>query len=345
MAGTTGEGTGLATLAAISAGVLGVLGARAMPRDASALQALVRRPLPQPPPARGGGLLRRLPLPLREGVGGRRKSAATAANAARRLNNSSALLALSVFADSSIEHYRGMFHNKAMFIPLAVSAATLASSLHGTRDESGEAHRLRHATALAAAATGLVGGGFHLYNVLKREGGLSWHNLFYGAPLGAPYALILAGLMGTAAEHVRDSGHREPSVLGLPAGPALAAITSAGILGTVAEAALLHFRGAFQDPFMYLPVTIPPVAAGLIAKAGLEAPPRWRRLTRIWFRLTAVLGFLGAGFHMVGVARNMGGWRNWSQNVLNGPPIPAPPSFTGLALAGLAALDLLEEGK
>jgi hypothetical protein len=29
--------------------------------------------------------------------------------------------------------------------------------------------------------------------------------------------------------------------------------------------------------------------------------------------------------------------------VLNGPPLPAPPSFTGLALVGLAALDLLEE--
>jgi hypothetical protein len=48
-------------------------------------------------------------------------------------------------------------------------------------------------------------------------------------------------------------------------------------------------------------------------------------------------------FHIFGVARNMGGWRNWSQNVLNGPPIPAPPSFTGLALAGLAALALLED--
>ncbi len=39
----------------------------------------------------------------------------------------------------------------------------------------------------------------------------------------------------------------------------------------------------------------------------------------------------------------MGGWRNWSQNVLNGPPLPAPPSFTGLALTGLAALSLIEE--
>ncbi len=350
MAGTTGEGAGLAALAVISAGVLGVLGARAMP---GTVRGMV--PVAQQPPARhvlgpvfgrtrrGGGLAR-LRERLRLQLGGG-KERATATTAARRLNNSSALLALSVFADSSIEHYRGMFHNRTMFVPLAVSAASLASSLHGIGDESGEAHKLRHAVAITAAATGLIGGGFHFYNVTKREGGLSWLNLFYGAPLGAPYALILAGILGTAAEHVRYSGHREPRVLGLPAGPALAAITSGGILGTVAEAALLHFRGAYHDPFMYAPVTIPPVAAALITKAALEAGPRWPRFTRWWFRLTAALGFIGAGFHIYGVSRNMGGWRNWSQNVLNGPPIPAPPSFTGLALAGLAALDLLEEGK
>ena len=48
------------------------------------------------------------------------------------------------------------------------------------------------------------------------------------------------------------------------------------------------------------------------------------------------------GFHAYGVSRNMGGWRAWSQSLLNGPPVPAPPSFTGLALAGLAALGLAE---
>jgi hypothetical protein len=31
------------------------------------------------------------------------------------------------------------------------------------------------------------------------------------------------------------------------------------------------------------------------------------------------------------------------QNLLNGPPIPAPPSFLGLALAGQAALGLLDD--
>jgi hypothetical protein len=38
----------------------------------------------------------------------------------------------------------------------------------------------------------------------------------------------------------------------------------------------------------------------------------------------------------------MGGWRNRSQNIFSGPPLPAPPSFTALALAGLAALGLRE---
>jgi hypothetical protein len=108
------------------------------------------------------------------------------------------------------------------------------------------------------------------------------------------------------------------------------------------EAGLLHFRGAYHDPFMYLPVTVPPIAATLIGTAAFGRS-RARPMTRLWLRLTALLGLAGAGFHAFGVARGMGGWRNWSQNVLNGPPIPAPPSFTGLALAGLAALRLMED--
>jgi hypothetical protein len=52
---------------------------------------------------------------------------------------------------------------------------------------------------------------------------------------------------------------------------------------------------------------------------------------------------MGVGFHAYGVQRMMGGWRNWSQNLLSGPPLPAPPSYTGLAIGGLTALALHEE--
>jgi hypothetical protein len=104
--------------------------------------------------------------------------------AARRLNRAAGTLASSVFLDSAVEHYRGSFKNKAMFTPLVVSALALATSLHGTADRRPAAHRVRDVTYLLAAATGLIGSGFHVYNVTKRVGGLSWQNLFYGAPLG-----------------------------------------------------------------------------------------------------------------------------------------------------------------
>jgi hypothetical protein len=123
----------------------------------------------------------------------------------------------------------------------------------------------------------------------------------------------------------------------------LAAVSAAGIAGTVGEAGLLHFRGAYHDPAMMLSVTVPPVASALLGASALYPSRRTRRMARWWLKFTAFLGFAGVGFHALGVARNMGGWRNWSQNVLNGPPLPAPPSFTGLALAGLAALALIEE--
>ena len=123
----------------------------------------------------------------------------------------------------------------------------------------------------------------------------------------------------------------------------MAAVVGAGLLGTAGEAGLLHFRGAFHNPFMTLPVTLPPLGAILLASAAAGGPGRAHRFTRWWMRLLAAMGFAGVGFHAYGVSRNMGGWRNWSQNVLNGPPLPAPPSFAGLALAGLAALGLMKD--
>ena len=266
-----------------------------------------------------------------------------AVRAARRLNRASGLLAFSVLADSAVEHYRGRFQNPAMYTPLAVSSLALIASLHGTADRRRGAHRARDAIYAISGVTSLVGFGFHLYNVGKRPGGYrSMGNLFYGAPIGAPWALSLAGLFGFASERVRDNPPgRRVTVFGLPAGRLLTLLSSGGLLGTVGEVGLLHFRGAFQNPVMYVPVSLPPVAAA--ALAGTAAAPRLRFLTRQLLRLTALMGFAGVGFHAYGVHRAMGGWRNWKQNVPDGPPLPAPPSFTGVALAGLAALRLLED--
>jgi hypothetical protein len=252
------------------------------------------------------------------------------------------MLALSVLADSAVEHYRGSFENKAMVTPLVVSTLTLGTSIHGTADRRSAAHLIRDATYVLAAATGVIGTGFHLYNVTRKTGGLSWQNLFYRAPIGAPMAILLAGLLGFCSERVREAPQgTTPTIFTLPAGRAMAAVTSGGLLGTAAEAALLHFRGAFHNPIMYVPVTLPPIGALLLGRVALTGPGSDYPFTRWWMRLLTAIGFAGVGFHAYGVSRNMGGWRNYSQNILNGPPLPAPPSFSALALAGLAALGLL----
>ena len=292
---------------------------------------------------------------------------------ARQLYQAAAMLAASVLSDSALEHYRGQFENPGMFAPLASSALVLASALHaaggpaaglarpdpaagGADLATSRAHRTRpdaHDPAkspgrraprlraglpyAAACAVGLAGFGFHVYNVLRRPGGLSWGNLFYAAPLGAPAALSLAGLLGLAARRVEAGA---PTLAHLPAGQALCALGAAGLAGTTLEAGLLHFRGAFQHPAMWLPVSLPPVGAALLARAALRPPARPRGLTRAWLDACTWLGLIGMGFHARGVARQMGGWGNWRQNLLSGPPLPAPPSFSALALAGRAALAL-----
>jgi hypothetical protein len=272
-------------------------------------------------------------------------STACALRSARQINAGAATLAFSVLADSTLEHFRGGFYNRAMYIAPAVSAATLAASAASVRRPHA-ASRSRQSVFAGAALTGLAGLGFHVYNVSRQTGGWSWGNVFYGAPLGAPMAINLAGLLGLAVPRVADArAGSMPRVLGVPTDRVLGLGVAGALVGTAAEAGLLHFRGAFQNRYMYLPVTVPPAAALALSGAMISEARSAERIARFMLRATALLGFIGVGFHARGVARNMGGWRNWTQNIQAGPPLPAPPSFTGLALAGLAALNLLSKRK
>lgn len=265
--------------------------------------------------------------------------------AARQLHHGAALLAFSVLADSTLEHYRGNFKHRAMFIAPAVAGVSLATLLHNGAHP--RAKTRKHTTVYGlAATTGAVGFGFHVYNLWRREGRFSWTNLFYGAPLGAPGAISIAGILGLMAQRLvaRQSPQAgAQTLLGLPSGKVLGAFTSCGLLGNAAEAWLLHFRGAFQNPFMYLPAVLPPAAALSLAFSTFKPSGPTHRLSRLLLVATAAMGAAGVGFHAYGITRNMGGWRNWSQIVLQGPPLPAPPSFTGMALAALGALRLIRE--
>jgi hypothetical protein len=258
--------------------------------------------------------------------------------AARALGAGAAVLAFSVATDSALEHYRGSFENKAMFIAPTVSAITLAAAaLTLARPDTAQgAKRLVFGTAMA---TGAAGVGFHIYDLAKREGGFDLLNIFYHAPLGAPAAIGLAGIFGLLSQRFARG---ETRLLGGDGARMIAPFAAAALIGTVAEAGIFHFRGAFQNPAMYAPVTIPPAAAAALTISA--ATPRLVPAARLLLEGTAVLGIAGPIFHAYGIHRNMGGWRNWSQMILKGPPIPAPPAFLGIAIVGLAMLPLLEEG-
>lgn len=259
--------------------------------------------------------------------------------AAEALGAGAAILCVSVALDSGLEHYRGQFKDPAMFVGptmalLGIGAATAIAFRPRLANDP-----LPKAALIAVGATGMIGLGFHAYNILKRPGELDALNLFYAAPAGAPAALTLAGLYGViAGQMLSGRGSLRTRLPKYTAG-----LIAFSLVGTVAEAGFLHFRGAFQDPAMYLPVTVPPLAAVAIGAAALS--PRASATAKPLLEATAVLGIAGPIFHAYGIHRNMGGWRNWSQMILQGPPLPAPPAFLGIAVAGLGILPLLEERK
>ncbi|MDQ3440050.1 MAG: hypothetical protein M3478_06835, partial [Planctomycetota bacterium] len=191
--------------------------------------------------------------------------------AERRLNAAAATIASSVLADSALEHFRGGLYRPAMFLAPAVSAITVCAGLTGAGRRA-TAHRFRTRSFAAATVVGVAGFGYHVYNVSRREGGWSWGNLFYGAPIAAPLALHMAGLLGLIAGSLEMPGSRIRVVLGQRPARPVAALTVMGLFGTSAETALLHFRGAFQDPYMYLPVTLAPAAGAALCDDNAERP-------------------------------------------------------------------------
>ncbi len=256
------------------------------------------------------------------------------------------LLAASVLADSAMEHYRGSYKKRAMYVAPVVSAVALTTAVATALSTRFAA--LKAAIFGGTILTGLLGTGFHIRNILRRPGGLSFNNLFYRAPFGAPGALMLAGAAGLGAISADrattrhgTSGRRDRALVG----QGLGALTAAGLFGLTAEVGLLHFRGAFHNKLMYAPLIGVPLTGAAVLASAVDPTPGRRRIAREALETTAALGLLGVGLHAYGVSRNMGGFGNWTQNLFQGPPIAAPPSLAGIALIGFSALDLLGRHK
>lgn len=148
----------------------------------------------------------------------------------------------------------------------------------------------------------------------------------------APKLRLVAALPALPGSRRRAAQVRAERRLHLGAGVLAAAVAS--------DSAAELYRSSSQSHAMFAPLVSVAlsIAAGILAAAAV-APKRMPRMpVRATLWLTAAVGAAGVGLHIYGVSRDVGGWRNWSENA----SISAPPGFLGLALMGMAALALMD---
>jgi hypothetical protein len=117
---------------------------------------------------------------------------------------------------------------------------------------------------------------------------------------------------------------------------ALSAATAACALPMGVEIYTNHYRGSFGNKWMWTPVTLSP----LLAAAAIGAVASERAARTVLPAISAVYvldGVAGVFFHLRGVARKPGGFREASYNLVMGPPALAPGSLVLIGSIGLAA--------
>jgi hypothetical protein len=253
-----------------------------------------------------------------------------------------ALLTLLVLVEAWIGHYRSGFPLRAQYVPFASGGLLIIAALATVIGPAAAwAQAGLRAAGWIAVVMGLVGVGYHhYYGIAQKAGSYKWllHYLMYGAPQFAPLALSTVGVLAViAAQGIAG----RTSVLGIGLRSALLGTVAVALTGAIAQAGILHYRGAFNNPVMYAPLTVPVLAAmasGWMSAAPAAAP---HMLGRTLFALTFLIGFVGLGMHLRGLDRQMGGLHVFVFNLLQGPPPLAPAIFAGLAAIGLIATEML----
>lgn len=118
----------------------------------------------------------------------------------RTLAGATAVSALPLGLEIYFEHFRGLFGDKWMWTPVALSPALTVAGLAGVRSERAAKRWLPLLGGLYCI-DGLIGVITHVRGVARKPGGFQepLFNILMGPPLLAPGSLALVGGMGLAA--------------------------------------------------------------------------------------------------------------------------------------------------
>jgi hypothetical protein len=251
-------------------------------------------------------------------------------------------LTLVLLADTFTGHYRSGFGLRMQYAPFLSGGLLIPSAIAATvAPDAAWANTVLRGAGWLAASTGIIGFGFHhYYGIVKKPGGYKWllHYLMYGAPQLAPLALTATGVLALIAARGLSG---ETQFVGLNLRAALFIVVATALTGAIAQAGILHYRGAFNNAAMYAPLTAPALTVAVSAwvAAAPHGPALLALAVLLW--LTALIGFIGLGMHLRGFDRQVGGLYIPLRNVLEGPPAWAPAFFVGIAAVGLVAVHLL----
>jgi len=247
-----------------------------------------------------------------------------------------------LLADALAGHYRSGFAFRSQYVPFISGGLLIVSAVAAAFvPEAAWANLALRAAGWLAIIVGAVGFGFHhYYGVAKKPGGYKWllHYLMYGAPQLAPLALTATGALALIAAEGLAGG---ASFAGVEIRVMLLGFVAVALAGAILQAGILHYRGAFNNPAMYGPLTAPLLAVfacawTAVAPSGVALP-----MLAVLLWLTFLTGFVGLGMHLRGMGRQMGGLYLALFNWLEGPPAFAPALFAGLAAVGLVTIYFL----
>ena len=251
-------------------------------------------------------------------------------------------LTLLIIAEAFVGHYRRGFALRAQYAPFVsgglLSATALVTIFAPWFSPANVALQL---AGWLAIVSGFVGFGFHhYYGIAKKPGGHNWllHYLMYSAPALAPLGLTITGMLAliTARGLANQS-----NISGINLRTALLISLAIAIAGATLQATILHYRGAFNNPVMFVPLIVPVPAIMLAVLMIVRPNALVGLLFTIVLWLTFIMGFVGLGMHLRGYGRQMGGLYVTVFNVLEGPAVAAPALFTGFAAVGLVVVYLL----
>ena len=252
------------------------------------------------------------------------------------------VLTLLILADAFAGHYRSGFAFRSQYAPFISGGLLIVTAISAVlKPEAEWAHLALRLAGWLAIVSGVVGFAFHhYYGIVKKPGGYKWllHYLMYGAPQLAPLALALTGALALVTAHGLDN---EVAFAGLSFRTALLILVAIALAGAILQAGILHYRGAFNNPLMYAPLTMPVMAVVMSIWVIISPNNTVLLVFTILLWVTFLIGFIGLGMHLRGFGRQMGGLYVTVFNWLEGPPAFAPALFTGFAAVGLITIYFL----